>query len=106
LSPKHAQTKRKIGLNAAAFEEIITLLYEMRACRRCEPELPLGALPIFQLDPQAKILIAGQAPGRAAHLKGRPFDDPSGDRLRQWLGVSRDTFYDPANFAILPLGLC
>ncbi len=82
------------------------LLPELRACTHCEPALPLGAKPIFQLDRRASILIAGQAPGRIAHEKGRPFDDASGDRLRAWLGVSRETFYDPACFAIFPMGLC
>jgi len=82
------------------------LLPELRACAVCEPHLPLGAKPIFQLDRRAPILIAGQAPGRVAHEKGRPFDDASGDRLRAWLGVSRETFYDPRCFAILPMGMC
>jgi len=82
------------------------LLPELRACKACEPALPLGARPIFQLDRRASILIASQAPGRVAHDKGRPFDDASGDRLRQWLDVSRETFYDPACFAILPMGMC
>lgn len=63
------------------------LLPELRACSRCEPQLPLGARPIFQLDARAPILIASQAPGRVANEKGRPFDDVSGDRLRAWLGV-------------------
>ena len=80
------------------------LLPELRACRHCEPALPLGARSIFQLDRRAPILVASQAPGRITHAKGRPFDDVSGDRLRQWLGVSRETFYDPACFAILPMG--
>ncbi|MFT7776206.1 uracil-DNA glycosylase family protein [Roseateles sp.] len=82
------------------------MLPELRACTACEPALPLGAKPIFQLDRRARILIASQAPGRVAHERGRPFDDASGDRLRRWLGVSRETFYDPACFAILPMGLC
>lgn len=82
------------------------LLPELRACSRCEPQLPLGARPIFQLDARAPILIASQAPGRVANEKGRPFDDVSGDRLRAWLGVSREAFYDPACFAIFPMGLC
>lgn len=82
------------------------LLPELRACRHCEPALPLGARPIFQLDRRAPILIASQAPGRIAHARGRPFDDVSGERLRAWLGVSRETFYDPRCFAILPMGLC
>jgi len=82
------------------------LLPELRACKACEPALPLGARPVFQLDRRARILIASQAPGRVAHARGRPFDDASGDRLRAWLGVSRETFYDPACFAIFPMGLC
>lgn len=82
------------------------LVAELQACRRCEPHLPLGARPIFQLSASARVLIAGQAPGRITHAKGRPFDDPSGERLRDWLGVTREQFYDPARFAILPMGLC
>lgn len=82
------------------------LLPELRACTHCEPALPLGARPIFQLDRRAPILIASQAPGRITHAKGRPFDDVSGDRLRAWLGVTREQFYDPACFAILPMGMC
>lgn len=85
---------------------LVSLVSELQACRACEPTLPLGARPIFQLDRRARILVASQAPGRVAHEKGRPFDDASGDRLRAWLGVSRDTFYDPACFAIFPMGLC
>ena len=82
------------------------LLPELRACTHCEPALPLGARPIFQLDRRAPILIASQAPGRITHAKGRPFDDVSGDRLRGWLGVTREQFYDPRCFAILPMGMC
>ena len=82
-------------------------LYErVRKCTLCEPHLPLGARPILQLDPRARVLIAGQAPGRRTHASGVPFDDASGDRLRQWLGLDRDAFYDPARVAILPMGLC
>ncbi len=86
--------------------KFIALTDELRACRLCEPHLPLGARPIFQLDPRAPILIVGQAPGRITHAKGIPFDDPSGNRLRDWLGVTREEFYDPARFAVLPMGLC
>ena len=60
----------------------------------------------MQIDPRAKILIVGQAPGRRVHESGVPFDDASGDRLRDWLGVSSDAFYDPTRFAILPMGFC
>ncbi|WP_271271992.1 uracil-DNA glycosylase family protein [Aliamphritea hakodatensis] len=79
---------------------------EARACRLCEPALPHGVRPVFQVSAQARILIAGQAPGRRVHTSGIPFDDPSGDRLRQWLGVDKDTFYDPDCFAIVPMGFC
>jgi len=81
------------------------LIEDVRQCTICE-DLPLGPKPILQFDPAAKILIAGQAPGQITHKKGRPFDDPSGVRLRQWLGVTEETFYDPKQFAILPMGFC
>lgn len=79
---------------------------EARACRVCEAALPHGVRPVFQAAAEAPILIAGQAPGRRVHASGIPFDDPSGDRLRQWLGVDKATFYDPACFAIIPMGFC
>ncbi len=82
------------------------LLEDVRACRLCEPHLPLGPNPILQIHPAARILIAGQAPGRRVHESGVPFDDPSGDRLREWLGVTHDEFYDPGKIAILPMGFC
>lgn len=82
------------------------LLAEMRACRLCEAELPLGPRPIVQASASARLLIVGQAPGTAVHRTGIPFNDPSGDRLRDWLGIDRETFYDPARVAILPMGLC
>jgi uracil-DNA glycosylase len=82
------------------------LLATVRRCRICEDSLPCGPRPVLQLHPQAKILIAGQAPGRKVHASGVPFDDASGDRLRAWMGVSRDTFYDPEKIAILPMGFC
>ncbi len=76
-----------------------------RGCSFCSG-LALGPKPIFQVHESAKILIAGQAPGQRTHHKGIPFDDPSGDRLRTWLGVPRDSFYNPRHFAILPMGFC
>ncbi|NNF29399.1 MAG: uracil-DNA glycosylase family protein, partial [Gemmatimonadetes bacterium] len=82
------------------------LLDEIQACTICAPHLPHGVRPVVQLDPRARILIAGQAPGRRVHESGVPFDDPSGDRLRAWLGLTREAFYDPANVAILPMGFC
>lgn len=61
---------------------------------------------MLQLHPRSRILIAGQAPGSRVHQSGIPFDDASGNRLRDWLGVDRETFYDPQKFAILPMGFC
>jgi uracil-DNA glycosylase len=82
------------------------LLVRVRACTLCEPELELGPRPVLQAHPSARILIASQAPGRKVHASGVPFDDPSGDRLRAWLGLSRDEFYDVRRVAILPMGFC
>ena len=84
----------------------LKILTEVRACTHCEPHLPLGARPLVQGSGVARILIIGQAPGRRTHEKGIPWDDVSGDRLRTWLGVERETFYDPRVFAHMPMGLC
>ncbi len=81
------------------------LLGRIRSCTLCA-DLPLGPRPILQASASARILVVGQAPGRITHAKGRPFDDPSGERLRQWLGVTREEFYSPALFAIIPMGFC
>ena len=83
-----------------------SLMTEVRACKICEAQLPLGARPVLQLHPAARILIAGQAPGRKVHESGVPFDDASGNRLREWLNISREVFYDPEQIAILPMGFC
>ncbi|HET7526696.1 MAG TPA: uracil-DNA glycosylase family protein [Burkholderiaceae bacterium] len=85
---------------------LVSLVAEVRACRLCAPRLPLGPRPVFQLHPAARILVAAQAPGRRVHESGIPFDDASGDRLRHWLGLSRDVFYDATRVAIVPMGLC
>jgi uracil-DNA glycosylase len=82
------------------------LLSEVRACRACEAFLPLGPRPILQMSQTARLLIASQAPGSKAHASGIPFSDPSGDRLRNWLGISRAEFYDAETVAIVPMGLC
>ena len=83
----------------------LNLVSALKACTLCQ-DLPLGPKPLFQINPKAKILVAGQAPGRKTHEKGIPFDDPSGDRLRDWLGVDRATFYEATNFAIVPMAFC
>ncbi len=83
-----------------------TTLNEVRACTLCAEYLPHGARPVVQINPAAKILIAGQAPGSKVHMSGVPFDDASGDRLRTWMGVNKNTFYDEKQIAILPMGFC
>ncbi len=82
------------------------LAARMRACRVCEAHLPLGPNPVFRLSGTARLLIVGQAPGTKVHETGIPWNDRSGDRLRQWLDLDRDTFYDVSRIAILPTGLC
>ncbi|MGB2078888.1 MAG: uracil-DNA glycosylase family protein [Vibrio sp.] len=82
------------------------LISQIQQCHHCQAHLPLPAKPIVQLAPEAKILIIGQAPGIKAHQAGIAFDDASGERLRDWLGVSRSQFYDPKLFAIMPMGFC
>jgi uracil-DNA glycosylase len=82
------------------------LLKEVSACTICAEHLALGPRPVVQIDAKARILIAGQAPGRKVHESGVPFDDASGERLRQWMGIDRNTFYDSGIIAILPMGFC
>ncbi|YBV97213.1 uracil-DNA glycosylase family protein [Phyllobacteriaceae bacterium JZ32] len=89
-----------------------TLLAEISQCRICRDAprygkaLPHEPSPVCVISRTARIAICGQAPGIRVHNTGLPFNDPSGDRLRQWLGVSREEFYDPARFAIIPMGFC
>ena len=83
-----------------------TLLGVARACTLCAPHLPLGVRPVLQADAPARILVAGQAPGRKVHASGVPFDDASGERLRQWMGIDKSVFYNPAIVGIVPMGFC
>jgi uracil-DNA glycosylase len=83
-----------------------SLIQQVRNCTLCADKLPLAPKPILQLHPAAKLLIAGQAPGRKAHDAGRAFADQSGMRLRHWLGLTDAQFYDPQLVAILPMGFC
>lgn len=78
---------------------------EARACSLCA-DLPLGPRPVLRVSPTARLLIIGQAPGTKVHATGIPWNDPSGERLRGWLGMDRATFYDGARIAIVPAGLC
>jgi uracil-DNA glycosylase len=92
-----------ISVKAVEFER---LLAEVRACRLCEAHLPNPPRPVLRASPSARVLIVGQAPGRRVHESGVPWNDPSGDLLREWLRVDRETFYDERHIAIIPAGLC
>lgn len=83
-----------------------SLINKVRACNLCVEHLDHGVRPIIQIHQNAKVLIAGQAPGRKVHKSGVPFDDASGDRLRDWMGINKETFYDETQIAILPMGFC
>jgi len=82
------------------------LLAEIAACRACAGELPHAPRPVVRVSAETRILIAGQAPGRRVHESGLPFDDPSGDRLRDWLGVDRATFYGHPGFGVAAMAFC
>ncbi len=90
-------------MNARSFT---TLCERIKACEICKAHLPLGPNPVFQAHPEARILVAGQAPGIRVHRTSLPFNDPSGERLRCWMGIDRARFYDPLKVAIVPMGFC
>jgi uracil-DNA glycosylase len=85
---------------------LLRLSKEARACRACEEQLPQEPRPVFRAGRTARLLIVGQAPGRRVHESGIPWNDPSGDVLREWLALDRETFYDTSRIAIVPMGLC
>ena len=85
---------------------LTNLLRDVRACRICEADLPLGPRPVLHLASTAPLLIVGQAPGSKVHHSGVPWNDVSGDRLRHWMNVDSSLFYDGARIAILPMGFC
>lgn len=82
------------------------LLKNITDCTVCAAHLPLGPRPVVAASPTSKIVIIGQAPGLKVHQTGIPFNDPSGDRLREWMGIDNDTFYDASKIAIIPMGFC
>ncbi len=86
--------------------ELDRLFRDIRHCQLCKNELPHDPKPIIRGSETSKILIIGQAPGIRVHKTGTPFNDPSGDRLRNWLQIDRDDFYNENNIAIMPMGLC
>ncbi len=93
-------------------KELERFVAEIRSCRLCldAPEfgapLPHEPRPVLQISVSARIAIVGQAPGAKVHASGRPFTDPSGDRLREWMGITSELFYNAENVAILPMGFC
>ena len=87
-------------------ESFDDLLAQIRACATCALHLPLGPRPILRGRPSARLLIISQAPGIRVHQTGLSFNDPSGDRLRAWLGIDREAFYDETRVAIMPIGFC
>jgi uracil-DNA glycosylase len=82
------------------------LLREIRGCRTCADSLALGPRPVVQFSGLSRIVIIGQAPGARVHASGIPWDDASGERLREWTGLGKDSFYDPAKVALVPMGFC
>ena len=82
------------------------LVKDIRSCTLCAEHLPFGPRPIIQVSGFAKILIVGQAPGSRVHETGIPFNDPSGDRLREWMGIDKEVFYDEKKIALVPMGFC
>jgi uracil-DNA glycosylase len=87
-------------------KNLADLVSQVQACTVCAANLPHPPRPVLRVSPTARLLIVGQAPGRRVHDTGIPWNDPSGDRLRDWLALGRDAFYDTARIAILPTGLC
>lgn len=83
-----------------------TLLKKVRSCDLCAADLPLGPRPVVHVRANARIMIIGQAPGTRVHETGIPWNDPSGERLREWLQIDRETFYDANTYAIIPMGFC
>ncbi|MFA6115217.1 MAG: uracil-DNA glycosylase family protein [Sphingomonas sp.] len=87
-------------------DDAASLLREISACTFCVPHLPLGPRPVVQFSASSRILIIGQAPGTKVHASGVPWQDDSGDRLREWTGIDSQEFYDPAKVALVPMGFC
>jgi uracil-DNA glycosylase len=97
---------RREARSAEPYHTLETLLKAVRSCRTCEAHLPLGPRPVLQASGTARILVVGQAPGLRVHTTGIPWNDPSGERLRTWMGIDRDLFYDESRIAIIPMGFC
>jgi len=95
-----------LAVGGKARLSLLGLQREIAACRICAESLPLGPRPVVQFAATSRIAIVGQAPGTRVHASGVPWEDDSGDHLREWLGVDRAQFYDPSVFALVPMGFC
>lgn len=105
-SGEPAQAPAMCSSGKIDFADFKVLRDQILNCQICAASLPLGPRPVLQVHPQARILVASQAPGRRVHNSGIPFDDPSGDRLREWMGIGPEVFYDSKKVAIIPMGFC
>jgi uracil-DNA glycosylase len=92
--------------DVAPLQAQLAAIRNCRICRHADRPMPHEPRPIFQISPTARVVVASQAPGNKAHIAGKPFYDPSGVRLRAWMGVDEPTFYDPSRIAIIPMGFC
>jgi uracil-DNA glycosylase len=93
-------------MTKASEDKLEALLKKVRQCTICEDHLPLGPNPVLRAEKSARIVIIGQAPGTRVHQSSIPWDDPSGNNLRKWMNVDKDTFYDESQIAIIPMGFC
>lgn len=98
--------EEKIAVYETGYPNLEALLAAVRDCRACAAHLPLGPRPVLRAGETARILIVGQAPGVRVHTTGIPWDDPSGERLRAWMGIDKEVFYDESRIAIIPMGYC
>ena len=107
-APREAPSKRRLQRPPARLTRHLKAISACRICRDAPvgPPLPHTPRPIFQISPTARIAVCSQAPGNRAHIAGKPFFDPSGVRLRSWMGVDEATFYDASRVAIIPMGFC
>ena len=105
-TPKIREAGEGAALPATGYSTLEALLAAVRACRACEAHLPLGPRPVLRARETARILIVGQAPGVRVHTTGIPWSDPSGERLRGWMGIGKAVFYDESRIAIIPMGYC
>ncbi len=103
---RHAAAAVKRRGETGSDDAFAELVERAQACTVCAAHLPHPPRPVLRVSPTARLLIVGQAPGRRVHETGIPWNDPSGDELRRWLGMTRDAFYDTSRIAIVPTGLC